>query len=732
MATAVTRSRRASARALTDGFIRYGGPVVVILIVAGTWVSHYTGLTKQWSVMTDELQVERLAIAILHEGALWPTIHGYHVAAYSQLYPLLSSPFYLLPMPAAWHAVHVFNAFLMASTCIPVYLTARLIGANRLASTFAAAATALVPWMTMSMTLLTEVAAYPAFAWAIFLVTRALTMRSARSDLLGLVGLALAVLARTQFAVLVLLVPVVWLIHVVLFRPPGPPVHPLRRLRDELTGHRVLAGAYALALAFVAVRMASGHSINSILGNYAATASGDLLPPGIARATVRHFNMVVVGAGYIPLVLGGAWALHNLVRPQTKAAHVFAAMALVVVPVLTLEVSSFDIRFTPGGFIQDRYLFYIVPMLFICAFALLSQDGRRWPALLVSGAVAGWLVGQSDYAQTTTIVWASPAVGFHRVIEGKAWQLGHTFGFSGWTAAEVLRWGTIPLVVAVGALLQWRRRGVLLVAVGILLCGFLVGETRYVLSRISVPFITRYGLLPVPGRNWVDRAVPAGTSVGLFPGAQSGQERWWETELWNKTVDRVYTLPDATTFTPFPADILDVKTADGRLRPKHESPYLVTTSNEVRLGFEGARVIGGVPSVSLIHVDVPYKLAYVTRQGLYPDGWTIGGKDVVVDVFAAPGGGRTARVVELFVSNLAGVKATQPYTVSVDGTVKLRSKLPAGQGGPGTVTVCPPPNGHSRLVLRIPKTLPVSDGRPAGLHLDAIVVKPARSSPTCT
>src|SRR4051794_25726815 len=218
MATASTLrvralSRRGAAAAAA------GWPIVAVVLVASVWLGHYAARASEWTVMTDELQHERLGISLIHDGAFWPTIHGVHVPIYSQLYPLLSAPFYLLSLPDAFHALHVFNAFWMCSAAIPVYLTARLVGADRLAGTLAGAMTVLVPWVVLSTTLLTEVVAYPAFAWAAYLTIRTLTSPSVGSDVLALLGLAVAVLARTQFALLVVVAPLALVLHVALFGP---------------------------------------------------------------------------------------------------------------------------------------------------------------------------------------------------------------------------------------------------------------------------------------------------------------------------------------------------------------------------------------------------------------------------------------------------------------------------------------------------------------------------------
>ena len=130
-----------------------------------------------------------------------------------------------------------------------------------------------------------------------------------------------------------------------------------------------------------------------------------------------------MGAGIVPLALAASWTFTSFVRPERKEAHAFAALLLVVVPLLTLEVTSFDLRFTPEEFIQDRYLFYLVPLLAVGSAAWLSQRTERTLrsiSLLAAGGVVALLLSVASYDDRTIIFWASPAAAFHPAIADTA------------------------------------------------------------------------------------------------------------------------------------------------------------------------------------------------------------------------------------------------------------------------------------------------------------------------
>ena len=77
------------------------------MTLATAFIASYTSRVTGWYVMTDELQHVKLSLSIWEELSLAPRVRGAEIQAYSQLYPLLTAPFFgLLDMPAGFDAVH--------------------------------------------------------------------------------------------------------------------------------------------------------------------------------------------------------------------------------------------------------------------------------------------------------------------------------------------------------------------------------------------------------------------------------------------------------------------------------------------------------------------------------------------------------------------------------------------------------------------------------------------------
>src|SRR5919199_2159447 len=443
-------------------------PVLGIVLVAGSLAVEYASQATEWAVMTDELQTSKLATSIADTLSPVPQIHGEYYGALNQLYPLLLSPLYaFLSAPAAFSGAHVLNAFLLASSAWPAYLLARDVTASRAGGYFAAALTAFVPWLVLSATLLTENAAYPAFVWALLLCYRGVAEPSAGRDAAALAGLALAYLARTQLFVLALALPIAVLAHE-------------RGVRRALARHRVLAAAYAVGVVAAAALAAAG-SLTRVLGNYAGTVQGNVFPAGIWHSAAVHLDAAVVGTGVAPFVLAAAWALTTVPRDA------FAALLVPLVPLLTFEAASFDLRFTPGRFVQDRYVCYLAPLFAVGAAACLHERWRRGlrAALVVAAGLA--FVGlstQTSFGELITLWWASPAGAFHRALRDAA-------GAIGLSADDLVRWGGLVLaVVLAGALWRLPRRLTLSV-LGVALAVYGAYQAGYVFDWLAVPGTTR-------------------------------------------------------------------------------------------------------------------------------------------------------------------------------------------------------------------------------------------------
>ena len=121
--------------------------------------------------------------------------------------------------------------------------------------------------------------------------------------MLALLGIGLAVLARTQFVVLLVVLPLS------LLALEG---------RRAPARHRLLAWAYGLLAVAAVVLLAMGR-ISSALGTYGSTLRGNILPTDSGRSFAEHVAVLALGLGILPFVVGLAWLLANAVRRSAFA-----------------------------------------------------------------------------------------------------------------------------------------------------------------------------------------------------------------------------------------------------------------------------------------------------------------------------------------------------------------------------------------------------------------------------
>jgi hypothetical protein len=691
------------------------------ILAAGEFAAYYSARVITWAVMTDELQTTKLATSIAETGSLVPRIHGHYYAALSQLYPLLLAPFYgLLAAPAAATAAHVLNPFLLASAAWPAYLLARSVTGSRGAAAVAALLTAFTPWLVLSTTLLTENAAYPAFVWALFVCYRAIAEPSVKRDLGALAALLLAFMARTQFLVLALALPLSILGHELTFTAlgSGGKTRSLRLrsgAKRAFASHPVLFSVYAAA-GLAAAALAAIGSLGTVVGNYAVPFRGDLLPPGIGHSAAAYLDYVVIGGGILPFLLASSWVLTTAIRPEGRGAHALAWLLLILVPLLTIEVASFGLRFSPDGFIQDRYLFYLTPLFAVGTGAALVQRTHtraRGVVAIAAAAVFAWLAGVASYGDHLSIFWASPASAFHpAIVAAAAWL--HLS--DDWFIRAVVL--VLALVAAVFVTVPRLARPSVAIATAIVIAAFGAFEAGYVFERFAEPALTTTNRFQQDRRDWIDAAVPSGSSVALVPSPLESSIYWWEAEYWNKDVERVLRVEDGPTFTPFPVDEVSVDFRAGRLLGAQPSDFLVVAPRETRFHLveAGARRADVTP-LRLVRVTKQYRLVWSSR-GVSADAWTTPAEDARLRFYG--NGHRVKRALVVVLS--AAREAAKPigFTLAGGRSIRRGSVDPGGARPPVQLDICVPASGYTDVVMTTSGEARVPDGRVLALHFDSI------------
>lgn len=653
--------------------------VGLIVLVGAVAASVFALQLVEYVIMPDELSYLKQGIQLSHgelphPGAIWFT-------SWALLRPLTIAPAYkLFATPTAFDVAHITGAVLMASTAIPAYLLARRVTRHGIASLVVAALSVFVPWLCMAGSMMSEVVAYPAFTWATLAMVHAIETPGWRSDALFVFALAVAFLARTQ---LVILAPV-FVAAVVLdacVRRAGGSSLP-RRLASTARAHGVLLAGGVLVLAVGAATA----SLKRFLGGYAEPAAGSLFPPGSGHAMHELSAYVVVGIGVVPLALAVAWVVVELIRgaPAGAAPATFLCLAAV----LTIVGGTFTVRYTAG--INDRYLFYVAPLLFTASAAFLVSAPRDllWRVAGVAGAAfAFWLVWTSQLAQHGPSL-VSPTMAFHDVLSAR----GSEVGLSGPHLAAV-----VGVAAAVGALLVPRRVGA--AGVAALLLAFGVTETIYTFEKLAATQASA-GKTFLDNRNAIDRMLPANARVAavLAPvGDLAGSvANWWDVTFWNKSVDTVYT-PGGETYDLGSALGMPVDPQTGRIPALDKWPFVVRIGSDTRFGLHASQTVGSAGAFEVVKADRPYRVDWFFH-GPDPNSATVApATSASVRVYGSPG----RRTVQL----VLGAPAPGPVTIAIG---RRRVVLRAAARTARNVTLdlvrgTDPAIGHADLRIAVPR-----------------------------
>jgi hypothetical protein len=659
--------------------------LAALWLVLGGAVALLTTQVVDWYVMTDELLYERLALSVGQLNSLLPHVHGHLIGNVNQLYPLLLAPlFHGRLVPDGLRDAHVLNALVMTSACIPAFLLARRVMPGSRLAYVVAVLSVCIPWIVLSSFLMTEAVAYPVFLWAILALHTTAVSPGIRNDALLVVAVAVAVLARTQFAVLLVIVPLALLLD--RFSP--------RRLVSE---HRMLAGVYAVLAVAAVVLLATGE-LSRVLGTYSVTAEGNVAPRGMPRALLEHIAPLGLGVGIVPFVLGVAWLLAALVRRRSRAQHAFASVTVVALVALLFEVASYDLRFGAGR-LHDRYLFYVVPLLFVAFAAMLREpQWSRW-ALVAAGALLALAFAFMPIIRYGKFNVDSPV----------AYLNERLLALGGSESGAQLLLSFLTIVVLL-LLLAPRRVAVALAVLAILLAPV----------QTALAFTRLLGHDGTSGRpitldqsvvfDWLDRKLGTNQTVAMIPypllyGTYwENVAYWWNVEFWNASVRQAVVYDGAFTGTPetFPTTQLSFDRTTG-LANVSPARYVALAVAETRFRLAGT-VIDEDRGVDLLRAERPWRAQWLAFD-LYRDGWTIPRVPGTIRVFARPG----QHTPEL---RYITVSVRAPNDVA-SRRFSFRSNRSAWSGKVGSqpqshqLSVCVPPKGYADVRVTGPQYSPI-------------------------
>ena len=599
-------------------------PLLVLVVAGGVlWTALFALQIHVYFVMKDELRYVKQAQAI-GDRLFLLLPHAPQFETWSELQPLLMAPIWgIFRTPTAYQLTHLLNSLVMTSAAIPAYLLARRVLDHRSWAVLAALLSISIPWMVMTGVMMTEVAAYPAFLWAMLAFHRAMARPSPRSDLLAVIAFGVLFLARTEFTVIAPVLPLVILVQELRFGivPAAPRSARLTETRAALKRHWVLLAA-CVVLVFVVAITGRG-----VLGNALNDRTSHLIRPGTFPAAGEMLAYIVIGVAALPLVLAAAWAL-TLIRPAGPEEHAFALLAVTTATVLTVLIGgTYSVLNTFG--VNDRYLFYIAPLFFIGMLACLRERRSASALILLAGLGTAWIIHRSKLEEVgPTFVSASAA--WHKVLFGRASQLGSAIGRPALTPQEALATATVvaSILIAVARRFARAHRTVAItVAAGVLV--WCLVETQYTMNKLAA---LQPAASYADGRDWVDSALPYGQKAGIILAGlgdpASATAVWWDLDFWNRKVDLPYYVAGGDSYAgqvfsqPF---TIDDKT--GRISGTGDHRYFVQGVSDRRFGLRDARVIKSRNQLNLLRVpsappSIGWQLAASDESGRIAPGST--------------------------------------------------------------------------------------------------------------
>ena len=340
------------------------------------------------------------------------------------------------------------------------------------------------------------------------------------------------------------------------------------------------------------------------------------LPLGEVRHWVLlHFAELPLSAGVLPVcaflvLLGLAFRRGGPERGRAcLLAVTTASIAWIVV-----EVAAFASRFSLR--IEERYMFFLAPLLFL-AFVLWLDRGLPRPPVLATVAAAvpaalfftlplGSLLNVSIYSDTFGLI---PFLRLSEKFPGGIPEVRHYLLVGG---------------IAAGlAFVLWPREAHASFVLPASVAGFLILSSYPVVNGLrDYSRSIRDSAGTLGNRSWIDQRIGSGADaaylIGTTPEPALESQVLWQNEFWNRSLRRVFDLNNsglsgfAETTVGSPGRGLIVDSAGAKVR----APYVVSN-----LGFQvDGQLIAAHPPLGLFRTRGPLRLA-TAIGGIYGDGW---------------------------------------------------------------------------------------------------------------
>ena len=509
----MSRSLRARAEAIPE----WAWVAAVVVLSAGLRLWLVRDMVSPF-VFVDEAIYAELARSLADTGEY--AVRGTPVSGYSLLYPALIAPAYGLDnLVDAYGVAKATNAVVMSLAAPPVYLLGRRVAGRWLALLGAVIAVA-VPSMAYTATITTESLFYPVTLVLALVLVRYLERPSHRWLAALLVALGVALATRSQSLAFVPAIATAPLVLAAYRRR-------LRALRPFLPLYLLGVNAVIVVMGLQALR---GRPLKELLGAYSVVGEGGYDVGNALRSWLWHVEELDLYVGVLPFAAFLLLLMLGRSVPARVQVHVAATASLVFWS--TLVVGTFASRFASGR-VQDRYLFFLAPLLVVALLAWVDLGAPR-PQLRAGLAAGAGLVlvlvfpyvrfiGEPARSDTLGLIplWTAN----EHLVGGRYWL---TAGLV--AAALVALWVVVPARFAVLAPLA------VLLLFAVVSRPVWSGPHGFLTSGVGA---LRQGNPGLP-RDWIDREVPPGDEVVALYTGRADRFTVNVNEFFNRSIGRVF------------------------------------------------------------------------------------------------------------------------------------------------------------------------------------------------
>jgi hypothetical protein len=580
----MTDNPAAADRSIVDRLL---GAYPLLLAYLGLLMLYAWQTTKHptpW-LFTDELQWAGLSRGVAHHGV--PELRN-QPASFGSLYTYLLAPAWWLGRTAPGYAAAKYiNAAVMTASLFPAYGLARLFVPRR-AAIACAIATAAIPALAYTGILIPEALAYFWSTLALWLLARALLVRTRWTVGALVLTLLIAPLVRSQLGMLI--AAAVIACGVMAFT--GARGRAL--IREWSWGERLGAAVLAIGALIWLGAFATHHSFSWQIGthyHHSALVYG-----------LWAFGALAIGVGVLPVFATLTWLFGARFESVEERALAATLIGSVVAFGLYTAVKASYLAVTFAIRVEERNLIYLAPIVFVVTARWALMGRARVVPVALSAAAVWYLLDTTPYHNNEHFYSDAPGLAILQWLN-RTW-------YTTTADARHIVFGILigSVLLAVLREAAVRRGGFQRVgaAAAALLAVAIVGWNltgEIVAANASNSFAETFrGSLPTPP-DWIDRTT--GRARTMFIGQSlSGSNAFWSLEFWNQSIGDVWSV-DSSAPRPGPTTTPNYLDLTGAVDPQLPIDWIVATPGVDPVGTP-QQTVGGL---RLFHVTHPIRIA---------------------------------------------------------------------------------------------------------------------------